>query len=335
MLYQVRHLTRFHYTAPVAESVTEVRMHPLTTSYQQVGGYQLHVKPAAHVYEYQDSLGNTVHHFSQPGAHQSLHINAASEVHVYPRPLPPECLPEETWAQVDAVTSTGEHWDMLTSSPFTTRTERLDELAAELGATRRRDPLSLLYELNSSLNRTFAYDAASTNVDSPIDEALKHRRGVCQDLAHIMLALVRNYLRIPCRYVSGYLYHRRDDRSADGATHAWLQAWLPELGWIGFDPTNNLLQGERHIEVARGREYSDVPPTRGVYKGNAGSELAVTVRIRSEKEALPEEGPGGAVDPGDADLGDTPIYRSTEQALQQRYAQALLAMEMQQQQQQQ
>ncbi len=147
-----------------------------------------------------------------------------------------------------------------------------------------------------------------------------------------MLALVRNYLHIPCRYVSGYLYHRRDDRSADGATHAWLQAWLPELGWIGFDPTNNLLQGERHIEVALGREYSDVPPTRGVYKGNAGSELAVTVRIRTEREALPDAGLDGA-DPGDTDLGDTPIYRSTEQALQERYAQALLAMEMQQQQQ--
>ena len=267
----------------------------------------------------------------------SLHITAASEVQVHPHPLPPESLPQETWAEIDAVTATGEFWDMLIPSPFTSRTEYLDQLAAELDVTRRRDPLSLLYELNSSLNHAFAYDAASTNVDSPIDEALEHRRGVCQDLTHIMLALVRNYLHIPCRYVSGYLYHRRDDRSADGATHAWLQAWLPELGWIGFDPTNNLLQGERHIEVALGREYSDVPPTRGVYKGNAGSELAVTVRIRSEREALLDGGPDAAdpADSGDADLGDTPIYRSTEQALQERYAQALLAMEMQQQQQQQ
>ncbi len=333
MLYQVRHLTRYHYTAPVAESVTEVRMRPLTTAYQQVSGYQLHVKPVAHIYEYQDSLGNLVHHFSQPASHQSLQITASAEVHVQPRLLPPESLSEAVWAQIDAVTATGEFWDMLTPSPFTERTEQLDALAAELDVTRRRDPLSLLYELNSGLNRAFAYDAASTNVDSPIDAALKHRRGVCQDLTHIMLALVRNYLHIPCCYVSGYLYHRRDDRSVDGATHAWLQAWLPELGWIGFDPTNNLLQGERHIEVAIGREYSDVPPTRGVYKGNAGSELAVTVRIRSERETLPD-GPDAA-DTGETDLAETPIYRSTEQALQQRYAQALLAMEMQQQQQQQ
>jgi transglutaminase-like putative cysteine protease len=335
MLYNVRHLTRYHYTAPVAESITEARMHPLTTPYQQVSAFQLHVRPAAHIYEYHDSLGNIVHHFSQPGSHQVLSITAASEVQVHARPLPPECLPQEAWTQIDAVTATGEHWEMLASSPFTSRTERLDELAAELDVTRRRDPLSLLYELNSNLNRAFAYDAASTNVDSPIDEALKHRRGVCQDLTHIMLALVRNYLHIPCRYISGYLYHRRDDRSIDGATHAWLQAWLPELGWIGFDPTNNLLQGERHIEVAVGREYQDVPPTRGIYKGNAGSELAVTVRIRSEKEA--GETGFGSMHPAepDADLGEAPIYRSTEQALQERYAQALLAMEIQQQQQQQ
>jgi transglutaminase-like putative cysteine protease len=342
MLYHVRHLTRYHYTTPVAESVTEVRMHPLAAPYQQVGAFQLHVRPAAHIYEYEDSLGNLVHHFSQPGAHQLLSISAAAEVHVHARPLPPAWLPVDTWVELDAVTATGEHWEMLAPSPFTSRTPRLDDLAAELGVTRRRDPLSLLYELNSNLNRTFAYDAASTNVDSPIDEALKHRRGVCQDLTHIMLALVRNYLHIPCRYISGYLYHRRDDRSVDGATHAWLQAWLPQVGWIGFDPTNNLLQGERHIEVAVGREYSDVPPTRGVYKGNAGSELTVTVRIRSEKEAadaaegLQRDGQEGVGDSDvEGELGAAPIYRSTEQALQQRYAQALLAMEIQQQQQQQ
>jgi transglutaminase-like putative cysteine protease len=335
MLYHVRHLTRYHYTSPVAESITEVRMHPLPAPHQQVSAFHLHVRPAAHVHEYRDSLGNIVHHFSQPGSHQILSITAASEVQVYTQPLPPECLAQEAWAQIDAVTATGEHWEMLTPSQFTSRTERLDALAAELDVTRRRDPLSLLYELNSNLNRAFAYDAASTNVDSPIDEALKHRRGVCQDLTHIMLALVRNYLHIPCRYISGYLYHRRDDRSVDGATHAWLQAWLPELGWIGFDPTNNLLQGERHIEVAVGREYQDVPPTRGIYKGNAGSELTVTVRIRSEKEAGETGLESTQAGEADAELGETPIYRSTEQALQERYAQALLAMEIQQQQQQQ
>jgi transglutaminase-like putative cysteine protease len=113
---------------------------------------------------------------------------------------------------------------------------------------------------------------------------------VCQDYAHIMIALARE-LRIPCRYVSGYLHHSADhaDRSSDGATHAWVEAWLPELGWVGFDPTNNLLAGERHIRVAVGRDYADVPPTRGVYKGAAESELAVHVKITPTETPPPDD----------------------------------------------
>jgi transglutaminase-like putative cysteine protease len=96
---------------------------------------------------------------------------------------------------------------------------------------------------------------------------------------------------IPCRYVSGYLYHRSEDadRSAAGATHAWVEALLPVLGWVGFDPTNNLLAGERHIKVAIGRDYADVPPTRGVFKGDAGSELSVSVMVAPADAPTPEE----------------------------------------------
>jgi len=117
-------------------------------------------------------------------------------------------------------------------------------------------------------------------VDSPIDDALKVRAGVCQDLAHIMIALARR-IGIPCRYVSGYLSPSPDahDRSVEGATHAWAEAYVPTLGWVGFDPTNDLLAGDRHIRVAVGRDYADVPPTRGVFRGEAGSELGVLVTI--------------------------------------------------------
>ncbi len=126
------------------------------------------------------------------------------------------------------------------------------------------------------------YSPKSTRVDSPIDDALESRKGVCQDFTHIMIALVRQ-LGIPCRYVSGYLFHQPDGdvRSPDGSTHAWGEAWLPELGWVGFDPTNNLVADHRHIRVAVGRDYADVPPTRGVFKGAsaARSELSVAVRV--------------------------------------------------------
>ncbi|MBW7884850.1 MAG: transglutaminase family protein [Caldilineaceae bacterium] len=327
MHYAIRHVTRFQYTAPIAESITEVRMHPRQTLYQQCDAFQLQVRPQAAVFTYEDHLHNVVHHFSQPAVHQQLAIIAQAEVQVSPRPALPPLLPDTAWSQIDAVAATGEHWDMLAPSEFTTRTERLDALAQELDVRRRDDPLRLLLELNHSIHRTFAYDAASTRVDSPIDEALAHRRGVCQDFAHIMIALVRNYLAIPCRYVSGYLYHRRDDRSADGASHAWLDAWLPEIGWVGFDPTNNVLVGERHIEVAVGRDYHDVPPTRGVFKGLAGSELTVSVRVRAVED--------GEHMPADTEVMEMPPYRSMAEQLHARYAETLRAMQLLQQQQQQ
>ena len=326
MLYSIRHTTRFQYTAPIAESVTEVRMQPRSTDYQQCSVFRLQVRPQARLYTYADDQQNTVHHFTQPGVHQQLAIVAESEVLVHERPPLPVALPAAAWDQIDADLASGEHWDMLAPSEFTVPTARLTQLAGELGVTRSADPLTVLLELNHKLHRAIAYDAASTNVDSPIDEALEHRRGVCQDYAHIMLALVRNELRIPCRYVSGYLFHSRADTSADGASHAWLDVLLPELGWVGFDPTNDMIVGERHIEVAVGRDYSDVPPTRGMYKGNAGSELAVSVRVRLIQDMVAKD------EPFESDGGETPVYRSTAQQLHARYAETLAAIQMQQQQ---
>jgi len=165
-----------------------------------------------------------------------------------------------------------------------------DELqfAVAIGLSRRLDPLSTVRGLNSTIYSQFAYEPRTTRVDSPIDDALRARAGVCQDFAHIMIGLVRN-LGIPCRYISGYIAPRESsqDRAGDNATHAWIEAYLPRLGWVGFDPTNNAQAGHRHIAVAVGRDYSDVPPTRGVFKGDAGSELSVAVAVTPASAHIP------------------------------------------------
>ena len=180
---------------------------------------------------------------------------------------------------------------MILPSEFARSSEALQQLAKELRCERRCDPLDLLTELNEAIYEKFEYVPNSTKVDSPIEEALLTRQGVCQDFAHIMIALVRP-LRMPCRYVSGYLFHREEnghkDRSLEGASHAWVEALIPRLGWVAFDPTNNLIGGDRHIRVAIGRDYADVPPTRGVYKGEAQSELIVAVTV-SPSDAPPPE----------------------------------------------
>ncbi|HMV46588.1 MAG TPA: transglutaminase family protein [Blastocatellia bacterium] len=290
MFYSIRHITRFTYSAPVTESVTEVRMQPRSEGNQRCVKFDLTTQPRTRIQGYRDYLGNVVHHFDIPGKHNQLKITAEATVEISPLPVLPESLPADAWAQLDAVNQTGEHWDYLTPSNFAFKTGLLAGLAAEFRVERRGDPLSLLREINTAIYETFDYAPQSTSVDSPIDDSLEERRGVCQDFAHIMIALVRE-VKIPCRYVSGYLYHGREDhdRSAADATHAWVEAFLPELGWIGFDPTNNLLAGERHIRTAVGKDYADVPPTRGVFKGSAQSELSVGVQVAATEAPPPED----------------------------------------------
>jgi transglutaminase-like putative cysteine protease len=257
-----------------------VRLQPRGDDRQRCLRFELTTQPKARVFAYQDPLGNVVHHFDIPSRHSRLSITADAIVDVAPMPFIPDDLPDATWDALDALRASGEQWHWLQSSHFARETPLLVELARELHWQRDADPLTLLRRLTTQLFDTFAYAQSETRVDSPIDDALKARGGVCQDLSHIMIALARR-IGIPCRYVSGYLAtsSERHDRSTEGATHAWAEAYLPELGWLGFDPTNNLLAFERHIRVAVGRDYADVPPTRGVFRGEAGSELAVLVTV--------------------------------------------------------
>ncbi len=290
MFYSIRHITKFIYSSPVSESITEVRMQPRSEANQRCVKFELTTQPRARVQGYKDYLGNVVHYFDIPGQHGQLKITADATVEITPPLILPEALPDDYWTTLDATKVGGEHWDSVAPSEYATKTELLSELIAELKVERRCDPLSLMREINTAIFDKFDYSPQTTSVDSPIDHALEERKGVCQDFAHIMIALLRE-VGIPCRYVSGYLFHGHEhhDRSAADATHAWVEAFLPEFGWIGFDPTNNLLTGDRHIRTAIGRDYADVPPTRGVFKGSAQTELSVGVQVLPTEAPLPEE----------------------------------------------
>jgi transglutaminase-like putative cysteine protease len=292
MFYAVRHFNRYRYSRPIWQSVMEVRMHPRSEHMQRCFTFQLAVSPRARIFSYTDHLGNLVHHFDIPASHRQLTIIADSLVEVDPPDALPSSLGPDAWAELDHAIEREDYWDMLRPSHYARPSPELEALARQFGVLTRgdRDPLQVLQELNSDLYESFSYVKASTKVDSPIEDALRSRQGVCQDFAHIMIALVR-LLRIPCRYVSGYLHHGSDDRdrSGDGATHAWVEAMLPGIGWTGFDPTNNLLAGIRHIRTAIGRDYADVPPTLGVMKGSADTELQVRVRVTPSEAILPPD----------------------------------------------
>ena len=291
MFYAIRHFTRYRYSRPVWQSMMEVRMHPRSENAQRCFTFQLSVSPRSRIFSYNDHTGNIVHHFDIPEPHRQLTIIADALVDVDdPDPLP-ESLGPNAWHDLDEMVRGEDYWDMMMPSHFVRNSPELEQFAREIGMEGRgADPLQLLRDMNGRLYSAFAYVKQSTTVDSPIEDALRSRQGVCQDFAHIMLALVRG-LRIPCRYVSGYLCHdpAYPDRSTDGATHAWVEALLPELGWVGFDPTNNLLVQGRHIRTATGRDYADVPPTMGTMKGSGDTELQVRVRVTPSDAVLPPD----------------------------------------------
>ena len=259
-------------------------MQPRSEGGQRCLRFELGTSPRARVMGYLDHLGNSVHHFNTPARHTHLTITARAHVQLEaPAPLP-EALPVSSWDQIDALVASGEQWDFVHPSRFARWTPALQEFARLAGFSNARvdDPLTTVRRLMGIVHQSFEYVPRSTRVDSPIDEALAARRGVCQDFAHIMIAAAR-LVGLPTRYVSGYIAPRAGGderaRATSAATHAWAEVFLPQAGWSGFDPTHNLEAGLRHVRVAVGRDYADVPPTRGVFKGDAKSALAVSVEV--------------------------------------------------------
>jgi transglutaminase-like putative cysteine protease len=280
MFYSIRHVTLFRYSAPVRESVMELRMQPRSEGPQTLRSFQISTNPRAQLYAYTDHLGNAVYHFNMLREHEELRIEAQATVEISQTRALPESLDPLEWGRYNGLNLNDDQFDMLEPSKFARSSPELQSFMRIADLQKAEgDPLTALKKLQRAIHDSFEYQAGVTEVNSPIEVALEQRRGVCQDFAHIMTAIARDW-GIPTRYVSGYLYHKGShDRSAADATHAWVEAWLPSLGWVGFDPTNNIMPADRHVRAAVGRDYADVPPTRGTFKGVADSELSLAVSL--------------------------------------------------------
>jgi transglutaminase-like putative cysteine protease len=292
MFLEIRHLTRYQYAAPVRESVMELWIQPQKSGRQRLISFDLELDPAAQLFSYTDAFGNPVYHFDVPQPHDRLTIQSRAAVQTDAPPELPEALDIGEWDRLRGEFLRGECFDFLQPHGYTVSTPALEAFALthDLEDLRRSDPLTAIRLLNERIYAALEYQPGVTEADSPIDTALEAGRGVCQDFSHIMLAICRSW-GVPARYVSGYLFTdptEGRDRSDPDATHAWVEVFLPSLRWVGFDPTNNVVAGERHVVVAVGRDYADIPPSRGVYKGEAESSLAVGVSVRQAKTATTE-----------------------------------------------
>jgi transglutaminase-like putative cysteine protease len=284
------HETRYFYSAPVRESVMELWLQPLASPQQRLVSFEIVTDPRAKMFTYTDWLGNTVYHFDVPGAHDGLVIRSHATVETVAPPVPPLAVEPGEWKRMKEDYVQAAYFDFMQPSRFVEDSDHLTRFMSEHDLLDRPpNPLTGLRQLNGEIYAAFDYTPGFTAADSPIDAALEHRKGVCQDFAHIMLSVARRW-GIPSRYVSGYLSRSAEarERSTPDASHAWVECYLPSIGWIGFDPTNDMLTGERHVVVGYGRDYADVPPTRGVLKGEASSEIVVDVSVARAKADNPK-----------------------------------------------
>jgi transglutaminase-like putative cysteine protease len=279
MILEIQHETRLGYTEPVTESIAEVRMEPVSDADQTCRSFHLAVSPTTGVFHYQDGFGNRVHHFNVLPPHTEMRILAASvvETHYRPRDLSSS---EAVWP-LPVDTCGLDLLDFLDFRGPVRRSPRLAPLLEKLCPQSGDRVGELVGKVSRYIHEHFEYAPDTTLASSPIDDVLELGKGVCQDFTHLLIAVLRSFA-VPARYVSGYL-HRPGEESQ---SHAWCEAWLPDLGWVGVDPTNHHAVNEKFVKVAIGRDFTDVSPNKGIYRGKAEEEIKVRVETRT-LEALP------------------------------------------------
>lgn len=292
--YKLAHVTQFQYDGPVSESYNELRLRPRHDEGQSCLSFRVTTAPQAKAIGHQDFYGNWVHLFHILPEHRRLRVETEAIVLVHPTdPAPASTL---TLGQFEGMRDRllDDYFDWISPSRYCPTLPQIEDLAAEAAARCDGTLLGFARSASDLVHERFRYQQGATHVHSSIADCLETRSGVCQDFSHLLLAVLRSR-QIPARYVSGYLVPKQTDdqqgameRVIGGlASHAWAQAFIPETGWVGLDPTAGEFVEERHIRIAYGRDYGDVPPVRGVYKGHAGQSLSVNVLVRP---ALDDEG---------------------------------------------
>jgi transglutaminase-like putative cysteine protease len=263
MRLRVEHTTTFEYEAPITEGFTELRLKPLDSAGQRCHSFSVETDPAAQVQRYLDRHGNDVRHFDVLSGHSRLVVHARSEVST-----PATLADDQT-----RLTPLQRH-DYLASSPRAPFGDSIRLFAAECLVP--ADSEATIAKVVEAVRAQLTYEPGATDVETDAAEALQAGRGVCQDFAHLALAACR-LNGLPARYVSGYVY--APGRASGAASHAWVDVFIEGRGWVSVDPTHDTQQTPSHVRVAVGRDYADVPPTRGVYKGQSGERLEVKVRV--------------------------------------------------------
>ena len=322
MFVEIEHTLSLAYDAYIRESFLELRMQPKTTADQTLQSFVLAVGPPTKISRYRDWNGNVVHHFTIVHFHERIEVVARSAVSTHPaapalaavtdaRPFPDPPYPLLDFLAFDGPVRSSAALRKFSQGVEAAATAPLGEQVQACGR---------------HIREHLAYRKNVTRYDSTTDDFLAAGAGVCQDFTHLMLALLR-LRQIPCRYVSGYL-HVLPREGEDAQSHAWVEFYSPAAGWVPFDPTHNREIDERYVVVGHGRHYDDLPPNKGIYRGNADETLATGVRTQESRpkdiSALHEE----------MEQIDVPVYQEIPERRRERLkpaAEEIAAQEQQQQ----
>lgn len=282
MRLDICYRTKFAFDAPVRESQNELRACPATDGRQQLLSYRVTVEPSARMLSFTDYWGTRVDHFGVTESHADLEVIAEASVETQD---PPARSPAPAMESLGDPAFLDDHDEFLKPTRHTDWDGAMARQARELAEADGSDVVGAVTGLNEFVGGRLAYEPGATEIGEPITEVLAKGAGVCQDYAHLAVALCRS-IGVPSRYVSGYLFSSNERTgSIDGdlvrvQTHAWFEAAVPGVGWLALDPTNRLAVGRQHVKIGHGRDYDDVPPLRGVYSGPGVPELDASVEIR-------------------------------------------------------
>lgn len=283
--FKIKHITRYTYTGQVRDSANQIILFPINDEFQEVLKHDLTISGDPVVDTYQDYFGNQVGNFTHYMPHSELEIYSKLSVATHHKALPvDDMFASNQWTDLESVKQKTPYVDYLHQEYF----EGLNELKVMVEQERHASetPYQTALRYTEYVFNNFKYIPGITTVETKLDEVWRIKAGVCQDFAHILLVMLR-LVDIPSRYVSGYVCPNKNGMRGEGATHAWVETFLPGYGWLGLDPTNNCVANETHVRLAVGRHFPDCTPVKGVYKGSAMHTLDVSVSVSYEDD-LPE-----------------------------------------------
>ncbi|MEI8109446.1 MAG: transglutaminase family protein [Chitinophagia bacterium] len=277
-IFSIHHITRYEYDRPIKESVNSIKMYPYQYPLQRILLHELSITGNPEVNTFTDYWGNKEGIFNVSEQHEELIIDSRLTIQTLPSGLP--MAKTSLVAELPTFIQNDLHLLELARPSRIDGVEEMDAIIRSINPE-KKDIFQIIQETSAYVFETFQYIKGITTIETTVDELLIKKAGVCQDFAHVMLEILRR-IGIPGRYVSGYICPNKNGMRGEGATHAWVEAFIPGMGWMGIDPTNNTLANEHHIKLASGRDFTHCSPVKGIFKGPAHQSLSVYVSVGYE-----------------------------------------------------